>query len=140
MATNSPIRNSIKRYTANSFIESLKEKDNLFLFVGKTTGWTAEGEFDGTEYTTHGGNTGGSSVFAHPLDSVEEDARISRNIVAMKAINSSDISYMIPRVDWLGSTQYVQYDHEIDLTDKRFYVMTDEFNVYKCISNNNNGT
>tara|TARA_R100000152_G_C6777027_1_gene206601 strand:+ start:760 stop:2832 length:2073 start_codon:yes stop_codon:yes gene_type:complete len=140
MTENSPIRKSMRRYTADSFLRSLRDRDNLFLFVGRTTGWTAEGVFDGSEYTTHGGNTGGSSVFVHPLDTVNEDAKASRNIVAMKAINSSDIAYMVPRVNWLGSTQYVQYDHEIDLTDKRFYVMTDEFNVYKCISNNGNAT
>ena len=138
--SNSPIRNSIRNYTATSFIETLREKDNLFLFVGKTTGWTADGVFDGSEYSESGGNTANASIFNHPIDSVNQDAVISRNIVAMKAINTSDISYMIPRVDWAGSTQYVQYNHEADLFDKRFYVMTDEFNVYKCISNNNNST
>ncbi len=138
--SNSPIRTAIRNYTANSFIESLREKDNLFLFVGKTTGWTADGVFSGEDYSESGGNTGNTSIYNHPIDSVNEDAAISRNIVAMKAINTSDISYMIPRVDWLGSTQYVQYNHESNLTDRRYYVMTDEFNVYKCISNNNNAT
>ncbi len=136
--SNSPIRKSIRNYSAKAFIDTLKEKDNLFMFIGKTTGWTADGVFDGSDYSTSRGNTAGESIFNHPIDSAFEDGEISRNMIAMKAINASDISYMIPRYDWSGSTQYTQYNHQENLESKRYYVMTEEYNVYKCISNNNN--
>ena len=110
--SNSPIRKTIRNYTANSFIENLKQKDSLFLFVGKTTGWTADAVFDGSEYTAAAGNTAGSSIYLHPADTINEDLKISKNIISMKAINSSDINFMIPRINWAGSTQYVEYDHD----------------------------
>jgi len=32
---------------------------------------------------------------------------------------------------------YDQWDHTLDMSESSFYVITDEFNVYKCLDNNN---
>lgn len=73
----------------------------------------------------------------------------------VKRINAADVCLMATRRDWTLGTVYDQYDDSYGqedangnlitaysgvnkLADAAFYVMTDEFNVYKCISNNNN--
>jgi len=39
-------------------------------------------------------------------------------------------------VDWLSGTVYAEYSHlQDDQIDQTFFVMTDQYNVYKCISN-----
>ena len=90
---------------------------------------------------------GGSSPFADdsapptPVDNVlNTEYEHWRDMFAAKRIQPSDVSHVVPRVDWSSGTVYSEYDHEDeDLFSKSFYVMTDEFNVYKCLFNNNGG-
>ena len=57
-------------------------------------------------------------------------------MIAAKLINTSDVSHVIKRVDWTTSTVYTEYNHlQDDQIDQTFFVMTDQYNVYKCISN-----
>jgi hypothetical protein len=45
---------------------------------------------------------------------------------------------MIPRIDWTYGVYYDQYDQDDgDLIGKRYYVMTDNYEIYKVIDNNN---
>lgn len=71
------------------------------------------------------------------------------NILATKKISPSDVSYVIPRYDWISGTVYDQYDDRYcdtypafsgatKLADAKFYVLTDDFNVYKCLKNAQN--
>lgn len=54
-----------------------------------------------------------------------------------KRIANNDIIHMIPRYDWVSNTAYAQYDqNDSDLYTKQFYVVTDKFEVYKCVDNN----
>lgn len=60
-----------------------------------------------------------------------------------KKIANNDIVPMIKRIDWAANTSYDQYDNNIDLTDKNFYVIVPPgidggyYHVYKCIDNAN---
>jgi len=56
-----------------------------------------------------------------------------------KIITSSDVSPLIPRYNWTSNTVYSPYDqNDADLYSKQFYVVTDQYQVFKCIYNNNN--
>lgn len=59
------------------------------------------------------------------------------NMIGGKRVTGNDIRHCIPRVDWEANTVYNMYD---DMTDSKslsnFYVLTDDYHVYKCISNN----
>jgi hypothetical protein len=58
-------------------------------------------------------------------------------MIAMKKIATSSVSHVLKRVDWTSGTVYVEYHHTIDdIIDQDFFVFTEDFNVYKCISNN----
>jgi hypothetical protein len=73
-----------------------------------------------------------------PTDSYQDTYYdIWRNIIALKRIQSSDVSHVIPRYDWSNNTLYTQYtDTNANLENEQFYVTTTDGNVYKCIDNN----
>ena len=66
-------------------------------------------------------------------------------MVALKKVSSADVTHSITRENWTSGTTYDEYDHTISATntssgtsatniyDSKFYVITDEFHVYKCI-------
>lgn len=60
-----------------------------------------------------------------------------RNFIGGKKITVEDVSHVVPRYDWESGTIYSMYrDTDTDMYDRVYYVLTDEFNVYKCIYNN----
>ena len=60
-----------------------------------------------------------------------------RNMIAVKRVQSSDITLAALRNDWANNTAYVQYtDTNASLNTQDFFVMTDSYNVYKCLDNN----
>lgn len=84
-----------------------------------------------------------------PQDNFRYDLHVRRDILTTKRINPSDVAYIAPRYDWSSGKVFDMYDDAITptdpaysgatrLEDAHFYVLTDEFNVYKCISNNYN--
>lgn len=70
------------------------------------------------------------------------DTLISENVsrsemVTFKKIAPSDVSHVVRRVNWTPGTIYDQYDNAVDLTTRDFYVMSQDFDVYKCLNNRN---
>lgn len=77
----------------------------------------------------------------------EQDTR--NRIITLKKIQPTDVSYIIPRHNWISGTIYDIYDDFVDtlhpthsgatsIENAIFYCITDEYNVYKCLWNNNN--
>ena len=93
---------------------------NMYLFIGKVTSWTDD------------------STPPSPTDAVANTHYENwRDMIAAKKITSSDVSHCIPRKNWTNNTSYFAYTHTAaDLNSQDFYVMTTDFNVYKCLSNN----
>ena len=96
---------------------------NMYLFIGKVTGWS-----DDTAPPT-------------PTDSVSNTVYNHwRDMIAAKKIGSTDVSHVIPRKNWANNTNYFGYTHaNNDIFSQDFYVMTEDYNVYKCLANNNSG-
>jgi hypothetical protein len=62
---------------------------------------------------------------------------LHRRFIGGKKISSSDVSHVAPRYNWTSGTVYSMYrDTDIDMYDRPFYVVTNEYNVYKCLYNN----
>jgi hypothetical protein len=60
-----------------------------------------------------------------------------REAIGAKKITTGDVSHVVPRYNWTSGTVYAQYrDSDTNLYTRPFYVITDENNVYKCLSNN----
>ncbi len=151
------ITNKFRIHNAKSFIEgfseldgiedpndpcisSIRQKTNIYLFIGKHTPWDSSDTVSGAGDLTNDMNP------PIPSDTVQNiDFELWRNMIAAKKVNPSDVKHVIPRHDWSlnndGSGKiYTQYDDLnkslFNSSYSPFYVFTDDFNVYKCISNN----
>ena len=72
-----------------------------------------------------------------PNSNLVYEARTRSDIIAIMAINSSDVSFVLPRVDWTPGTVYGMYDDILDENISNFYVLdVNTNNVYKCLDNN----
>lgn len=77
-------------------------------------------------------------------DSIEDRVGSYQELLGMKRIMATNIRSVIPRINWEYNTVYDQYESDIDLINQRttsggfikFYVVTDENHVYKCLCNN----
>lgn len=130
------LRNLARTEIARSFFRDIQNENDFYNFyVGRTQVWNDE------------------EAPESPVDSVAYNNTSHRNMIFTKRINSSDVVLMAPRIDWISGTVYDHYDDSLgqldpdgniyesdsgaqSLVDANFYVMTDEFNVYKCLDNN----
>lgn len=92
-------------------------------------------------------NTTGANVYIRksfseaspptPVDSYQNTYfDVWRNIISLKRIQASDVSHVVQRIDWANNHLYTQYDDvDSNMASKEFYVMTNDYNIYKCIEN-----
>jgi hypothetical protein len=67
----------------------------------------------------------------------EQSYDLHRNFIGGKRIGSEGASHVTERHDWTSGTVYAMYrDVDDDMYEREFYVLTDEYNVYKCLYNN----
>jgi len=60
------------------------------------------------------------------------------DMIGAKRVIESDVVQVVERYNWTVGTIYDQYDdQDSDILDDDFYVMTENYNVYKCLWNNN---
>ena len=137
------VTNKFRIHNAKQFIEAFDEvsftsgaavtdssgllNSNMYLFIGKVTGWSDD------------------ASPPSPTDSVANTHYENwRDMIAAKKITSTDVSHVIPRKNWTNNTNYFAYtDNTSTLFSQDFYVMTGDYNVYKCLSNsetNSSGT
>jgi hypothetical protein len=81
-------------------------------------------------------------------DSYSYELETRRDISYAKYIDANDAAIVVDRINWIPGRVYDQYDQysedyisfngapSMDLA--RFYVLTDDFKVYKCLFNNRN--
>lgn len=84
---------------------------------------------------------------ATPTDTANTFYDYWNNLVGIKKITSSDISLVIPRIDWTTGTVYTEYNQDTELFaktdpesvvfDNKFYVRNNRDQVFKCLFNNN---
>lgn len=60
-----------------------------------------------------------------------------RRFIGAKKIDVGSVSHVVPRYDWGSGTVYSMYrDTDSDMYQRQYYVLTDQYNVYKCLYNN----
>ena len=129
------VTNKFRIHNAKQFVEAFDEvsyssggavtdssgllNSNMYLFIGKPTAWSDD------------------STPPSPTDAVANTHYENwRDMIAAKKITASDVSHCIPRKNWTNNTSYFAYSHTAaTLSSQDFYVMTTDFNVYKCLSN-----
>jgi hypothetical protein len=113
------LRTQAHQELARSFYRDVaNEYDYFYIFVGKTTTWEDEPDAE------------------IPVDTEYYSGQTHRNMMFVKRVQASDVVQMIRRIDWIENTVYDQYEDDVDLSEKNFYVLTTDNRVYKCLDNN----
>lgn len=141
------VTNKFRIHNAKSFREGFNEdfgyttfanttdgdtylETNMYLFIGKVTPWSSA-DAAGADDTNP----------PNPVDNVAAtEYEHWRDMIASKKITHGWVSHVIPRHNWKSGNTYYSYTQtETDLFNQAFYVVTDEYNVYKCLANNASG-
>lgn len=112
--------------------------NSLYLFVSKPTSWTDD------------------SVPTSPTDAGLFEKMIRDEMISLRKISQTEVTQSIFRIDWVPGKFYDMYRDDYDgvslngtdldsgtavsrngLINANFYVVTDDYNVYKCIDNAN---
>ena len=128
------ITNKFRIHNAEQYIEAFSEASgtNIYLFIGRPQPWS-----DDTSPPT-------------PVDNNDTSFNAYDDMVAMKRVTASDVVHAVVRRDWTSGTVYDEYAHDYSSTNSAasgatslsaatYYVLTDDYNVYKVINNNNGG-
>ena len=85
-----------------------------------------------------------------PKDSLDDSNYYWDTMLALKKINSGDVSQVIRKIAWQSGTTYDMWRNDIDrdnpsqpsgaydIYDSNYYVMNSEYKVYICLFNNAN--
>ena len=123
------ITNAFRTYNADNFISAFST-NKMYLMIGKADSWSGASLGQYTE------SSPSDTAIPVPIDTTLAPYIHHNDMIAAKLINESDVSHVIKRTDWVSGTVYAEYSHlQDDQIDQDFFVMTDQFNVYKCISN-----
>ena len=150
------ITNKFRIHNQEQFVESFSEASPnvYYMGIGRPQAWTTSTRGDSrTQYE------GTDASPLTPIDSVSQEFHTFDDLLAAKRVTSSDVSVVIPRRNWATGTVYDYYRHDYGhyvtgstssivtadsgataLYDATFYVLTDDFNVYKCLDNNSGAT
>lgn len=120
------ITNQMRVVNSETFAKRIASQPT-YLFIGKSSPWADE-ELPDT-----------------PFETDQEKIELFKNILAYKRVQANEINSVVPRINWASGVVYDYYDSRVNMIDGRkpsgaryqFYALTDEFNVYKCLSNNN---
>jgi len=146
------ITNKFRIHNQEQFVESFSESSAnvYYLGIGRPQAFTTQTRGDSrTEYQ------GSDTAPPTPIDSNYEEFNTFNELLAAKKVTSSETSIVIPRRNWATGTVYDYYRHDYGhfvtgstssvqtansgattLFDSNFYVITEDFNVYKCLDNN----
>jgi hypothetical protein len=117
------ITSNFRTENANNFRDAIVNTDNsVYLFVGKSDAWS--------DVITDNTDTEAPA----PVDDIVDVNDAWQNAIAMKRATASDVINIVPRHDWVSGNVYAAWDDaDENIFSTNFYIITDEFKVYKCI-------
>ena len=119
------IRPNFHHTMAESIYEKIQNRSaNYHYYLGKVLPWDFEGSI---------------ADAPNPLNNMDEENESRNNMIGIKQININDVSFITRRIDWTSKVFDAYDDTDVIMEEEDFYVLTEDFNVYKCIENNNGG-
>jgi hypothetical protein len=110
---------------ADNFIDDITASaNNVYIGIGKHDPWSdsAADMIDDPQIPT-------------PGDSIQHINEAYEQLIGITKVEAGSISRVIPRVNWTSGTVYTPWQSDkSDIFDTEFYVLTDEFKVYKLLS------
>jgi hypothetical protein len=111
---------------AENFARDIADDANsVYIGIGKTDPWSNQVSA-----------TIDSAPFI-PNDHQDDMSEASQNCFAMIRLKAGDVATVVPRFNWVSSNVYSAWDSaDSNIFDDnvKFYVLTNEFKAYKCIS------
>jgi hypothetical protein len=93
--TSSILKTILHKSLAEGIFKDVTQKNsNYYYFLGKTLQWSDD------------------LAPPYPVDSYAYERAVRSDIITLKAITSSDVSFAIPRINWTTGTVYDMYDDE----------------------------
>ena len=129
MSNEVALKSGLKFSLTDALFNEIRSNTNgYYYFIGKPLKWNVDDAPD------------------VPDESYVYEINTRNEIIFAKRILASDLAFVIPRHDWVPGTIYDMYDDRIGvdnpahsgattLRESNFYVMTNEYNVYKCLFN-----
>ena len=116
------VSSKFRVHNAEQFLEAFSETSNtiMYFYLGGPSAFTSD---------------------ATPPTPTNSTANVEflpwRDMIGLKRVTSADATLAVPRYDWTSGTVYDQYDDtDTNLIESDdFYVLTDDYNVYKCLFN-----
>lgn len=147
IALTTSIDGNVSLYTAFTVAEVLSDLSFTYVKTGPNIQPTAEiGEVYSIEKDVISSEEDPPSA----SDNFPYELEVRNDMVFMKLIDANDASIVVPRRNWQPGIIYDMYDEysgdrqaysgASSLASSAFYVLTDEFHVYKCIFNNNDSS
>lgn len=130
MANFNILKYSLKTNIVKSILNEINSRTSKYYYTfGRATAWTNE------------------TVPEAPSETYSYELETRKNISFLKLIDSNDAAIVIRNIVWVGGIVYDMYDNytanfvssngATSIDAALFYVVTDEYNVYKCLFNNN---
>lgn len=129
------ITEKFRTHNAKQFKEDFGESaSSTYIFIGRSHPWT-----DDTSPPV-------------PVNGTSEEMDAFSDMLSMKKVSTADVSHALTRYDWTTGTTYDEYAHDYsssntspgtsanNLFDSKFFVLTDDYNVYKCIRTGRNSS
>lgn len=157
------VTDNFRVFAAQQFIESLAEpftgqaqdadssasaqayRSKIYLFIGRSYNWNDPNGAIKEKYALLPSVS--DQTPPNPVDNLDELNEIYDDMIAIKRIQPGDVAEVIRKRTWQSGIVYDMYRHDYGpsnpakaslqakLYDSNFYVMTDDFRVYKCIYN-----
>ena len=129
------ITDQLRILNAKNFVESVQDPTNsYYAWIGLP---------DATDFQTNWNESPPA-----PKDSLDDSNYYWDTMLALKKINSGDVSQVVRKVTWTSGTTYDMWRNDItrdnpsqpsgayDIYDANYYVMNSEYKVYICLFNN----
>ena len=117
------VTSNFRSVNAENFKQDVEDDDtSVYVGIGKADAWSnsLSDTTDTTPFT--------------PVDALDATGEAFQNMIGMKLVQASDISHVVPRHTWENAETYVPWDSDDgSIFDKKFYIITSEFKVYKAI-------
>ena len=124
------ITEKFRTHNAKQFKEDFSAAEtasSTYIFIGRSFAWPND------------------AVPTAPANAVGEELDAWSDMIALKKVPTADVTHGLVRYNWTTGVTYDEYQHNVSATntstataasniyDSRFYVMTEEYHVYKCI-------
>ena len=140
------ITNKFRIHNAEQFQESFSEAaaTTYYLFIGRSHAWASDADVQGNTIAE-----GTDTSPPTPNDDITSEFYNYDDMIGLKLLSSSDVSFVIPRRDWATGTTYDMYRHDYsssttansgatNLFDATYFVVNSNNDVYKVIENDGN--